>query len=271
MTHWTEDLFRDNPELFQSLFDIRAEMVPAEVDFLLEKLGEHDFKTRRILDLNCGVGRHAIELGRRGIEVVGTDISSQYIEVAGKRAGAAGVADNTTFKVVDMRDIASGLAAEKPFDGIICMWTSFGFYDDATNEDILKRCVELLKPGGFFVLDIINRDWLLLHFADRGYTTIGDQMITEDRKFDIKTSRNISTWTYLRRLDGDNYHREKSVTVDHRIWSLHELIALYQKAGLELAAVYTGFGPGFNPQQSVIFGLHDLLQSRMLLCIGRKT
>jgi SAM-dependent methyltransferase len=270
MTHWTEELFQDNPELFQSLFDMRAETVPAEVDFLLEKLAEHGFEAGRILDLNCGVGRHAIELGRRGIEVVGTDISSRYIDVAGQRAEEAGVADNATFRVIDMREIASGLAAAKPFDGIICMWTAFGFYDDVTNDDILKQCVALLKPGGFFVLDIINRDWLLLNFADRGYSTVGNLTITEDRKFDIMSSRNQSTWTYLRREDGDNYHREKTVTIDHRIWSLHELASLYKKAGLELAAAYTGFGLGFSPRQGVIVGLRELLQSRMLLCIGRK-
>jgi SAM-dependent methyltransferase len=271
MTHWTEELFRDNPDLFQSLFDMRAETVPVEVDFLLEKLGEHGFESKRILDLNCGVGRHAIELARRGIGVVGTDISSQYLDVAARRAESAGVAANTTFKIVDMREIAAGLAAEKPFDGIICMWTAFGFYDDDTNEDILKQCVGLIKPGGFFVLDIINRDWLILNFAERGYTTLGDLMITEDRKFDIKTSRNQSTWTYFRRTDGDNYRREKSVTIDHRIWSLHELAALFKKAGLDLTATYTGFGMGFNLRQGVIVGLNELRQSRMLLCIGRKS
>jgi len=270
MAHWTEELFIDNPELFQSNFDARAEHVSGEVDFLLEKLKEHGFQSGRILDLNCGIGRHSVELGKRGQEVVGTDISPQYIVAAGKKAEEAGVKDRTTFKVVDMREIASKLSAEKPFDGIICMWTAFGYYDDDTNDDILRQCVRLIKPGGFFALDIINRDWLLSAFADSGYHTVGDMIVLEERQFDVRTSRNASKWVFLRTLDETNYKSLKTVTIDHRIWSLHELVSLYERAGLEHVATYAGFGPGFHPQQKPIESLRELMPSRMLLCIGRK-
>ena len=80
----------------------------------------------------------------------------------------------------------------------------------------------------------------------------------------------MSTWTYLRRQDDKNYRWEKSVTIDHRIWSLHELVSLYEKAGLEHVATYTGFGPGFHPEQKPIEDLRELIPSRMLFCIGRK-
>lgn len=270
MAHWTEELFVDNPELFIGNFEARAGHVPGEVDFLLDKLKEHSFTVERILDMNCGTGRHAIELGKRGVEVVGTDISTQYIKVAGKKAQEASVQEKAIFKVADMREISTSLSLTKPFDGIICMWTSFGFYDDATNEDILKQCLGLVKPGGFFVLDIINRDWLTMNFSERGYTSVGDVMVLEERNFDVLTSRMVNQWTYLRQQAGGNYQVEKVFNIDHRIWSIHELVSLFEKVGFKYEAVYTGFPPGFTPQQRTPLGFREAMQSRMLLYICRK-
>ena len=36
----------------------------------------------KILDLACGYGRHSLELARRGYDVTGIDITSEYIEYA---------------------------------------------------------------------------------------------------------------------------------------------------------------------------------------------
>ena len=270
MAHWTEELFVDNPELFQRHFELRTEHVHLEVDYLLEKMKEHGFETGRILDMNCGIGRHAVELAKRGIEVVGTDISPQYIDVAGKRADEAGVAAKATFRVADMRKIAASLSSTTPFDGIICMWTSFGFYDDETNDDILKQCLGLVKPGGFFVLDIVNRDWLMTHFSDSGYASIGDMIVLEQRKFDVFTSRMVNVWSYLRKRDEEDYHVEKTVTIDHRVWSLHELISLFERIGFKHEVTYAGLGPGFNPQQPKLEHLRALMPSNRLLFICRK-
>ena len=270
MAHWTEELFRDNPELFIGNFDARADRVPLEIDFLLEKLKEHGFRAERILDMNCGVGRHDIELGKRGVEVVGTDISPQYIDVADKKAQEAGVSAKATFKIADMRGISSSFSLAKPFDGVICMWTSFGFYDDATNEDILKQCLGLIKPGGFSVMDIINRDWLVANFAERGYLQIGDMMVLEERTLDVLTSRMVNRWTYLEQRDEERYRVVKTVNIDHRVWSLHELIDLFEKVGFKYEAVYSGFTPRVAPQQKRLENFREVMQSSMLLYICRK-
>lgn len=40
----------------------------------------------RILDLACGYGRHSLELARRGYDVTGIDITSEYIKYATEQA-----------------------------------------------------------------------------------------------------------------------------------------------------------------------------------------
>jgi SAM-dependent methyltransferase len=244
MSHWTEDLFVNHPELFVKALEERVLIAGDEVDLFLEYLRDEGFKPRRILDLNCGIGRHSIELGKRGISVLGTDLSPYYIQIAKKRAECQEVTDKVSFRVADMRRIGTVLTREK-FDGIINLFTSFGFYDDKTNADILRQCCSLVRPEGFFALEIMNRDWLLKNFQQCGFSRYENLIVLEDRAFDAKTSRTATTWTYLVQKNGKKFALEKQVTIDTRLWSLHELIDIFERAGWRFKAVY----PGLRRQQ----------------------
>jgi SAM-dependent methyltransferase len=241
MSHWTEDLFVNHPELFVKALEERVSIAGDEVDLFLKYLGQKGFKPRKILDLNCGIGRHSIELGKRGIAVVGTDLSPYYIQVATKSAKEQHVNDRVRFQVADMRKISSVLAGDE-FDGIINLETSFGYYDDRTNADILRQCCSLVQPKGFFALEIMNRDWIVRNFQQRGFSRFKNLIVLEDRAFDARTSRVVTTWTYLVQKDDKNFSLEKQVTADTRLWSLHELVDIFEKTGWEFKAVYPGFG-----------------------------
>lgn len=266
MSHWTEDLFVNNPELYVKALEERVSIASDEVDLFLKYLGDEGLKPRRILDLNCGIGRHSIELGKRGISVLGTDLSSYYIQIAKNGAKSQQVADKVRFKVVDMRRVGAVLAGEK-FDGVINLFTSFGFYDDKTNADILRQCCGLVRSKGFFALEIMNRDWIVRNFQPRGFSRYENMIVLEDRTFDAKTSRMGTTWTYLVQKGDKNFFLEKQVTIDHRVWSLHELIDIFLKTGWSFKAVY----PGFGRQQDVpLTEVHRLLFIAMKAKLGKK-
>ena len=265
--HWTEELFVDNADLFMVLFDERPERITADADILLKSLKEQGYQPKRILDMNCGVGRHSVELAKRGIEILGTDISPRYVEAAEEKAAAAGMTDKARFIVADMRKIFSILKDEEPFDGVINLWTSFGFYDNATNDGILRQCLELVRPGGFFAMDIVNRDWLVRSFSPRGFTRIGeDIIILEDRRLDLNDSRMYNTWTFLKSTAGDDYKKLKEVSLDHRVWSLHELIAMFERTGWEFKAAYPGLTPAHQAALPLM-GEPELLRAPRLLVI----
>lgn len=269
MAHWTEELFSRSSGLFIGAFDERIQQAHDEVIGLLNCLTEQGFQPKRILDLNCGIGRHSVELGRQGIEVLGTDLSADYIAVARKRAEEEGVAIKAHFRVADMRRIASVLDREKLFSGAVCLWTSFGFYDDETNMGILNQCLSLVEEGGFLALEIINRDWIVQNFQEQGFTKWRDFIVLEERQFNAINSRSYNTWTFLRQRDKENYILDKVVNLDHRIWSLHELISLLETAGWHFKAAYPGFVPGAVEGEK-IFSIQseEILQSRMLLLIA---
>jgi len=240
MDHWTEEFFIENPELHLMVLESMVEQAPGEIDYLLDRLSDNNYKPHRILDMNCGIGRHSVELAGRGIKMLGTDISPKYIEVAEEKARGAGVSEKTDFRVADMRKIADKLSGEEPFDGIICLQTALGYYDDSTEEDIICQCYKLVKPGGFFALDIANRDWLLQHYANSSYQQIGDYRVLQTRKYDVWKSRNVDTWTFLRKKDDSHFEEIKAISLDFRLWSPHELISLFKKAGFEYKGIYDG-------------------------------
>ena len=269
MLHWTEELFKSTPELFVGAFKERQALAPGETDVLLAHLKEHGFHPKRVLDLNCGIGRHSMELGKRGISVLGTDLSPSYIEMAEQRAREEKLAAKVSFRVADMREITSVLSGEQPFDGIINLWTSFGFYDDKTNDDILRQCLELVRPGGFFAMDIANRDWLIRNFSRQGFQRIGDRIILEERELNLRDSRMYNTWTYLKAAGEDTYIVEKAVKIDHRVWSLHEFIELFERTGWKFKGVYPGIST--MPQTTGdTLSLGEVLRAQRLLIISSR-
>ena len=262
MSDWTKELFVKHPELYVGALEERVAQASREVDVLISMLREQKFKTENILDLNCGIGRHSIELGKRGTSVLGTDLSPHFIEIAKKRAEKEKVDDIVRFKVADMREIASVVSDEEPFDGIINVLTSFGFYDDETNDDILRQCCQLVQSEGFFALEIANRDWIVKNFQERGFSWYENVIVLQDRSFDLNTSRMNNIWTYLIQQDDKNFTLEKQITINHRLWSLHELVEMFERTGWQFKAAYSGFAQ----QHEEI----PLARARRFLFIGKK-
>ena len=107
-----------------------------EVAFLVDELAL--VAGMRVLDLGCGPGRHAWALARRGIEVVGLDISERFIGLA--RDGAP---PGATFVRADAR--AMGFDGE--FDAAISLCQgAFGLVPGEDGE-VLRRLVAALRPG----------------------------------------------------------------------------------------------------------------------------
>jgi len=271
MAHWTEELFKEYPELYVGALEERLKQAPGETAALLRYLKEQGFRPERVLDLNCGIGRHSIALAHRGIRVLGTDISPHYIQIAKSKAREEKIADRAKFKVADMRQIASSLHGEPPFDGIVCLWTSFGFYDDKTNENILRDCLKLVKPGGFFALDIVNKDLLLQNYSEKGFSHHNDWIVLEERRFDTGKSRNYNTWMFLQQTGELTFKLERIIELDHRIWSLPELITLFDSTGWQFEAAYPGFATGFTRRKIKPVSTKDIIsKSPMILIISRR-
>lgn len=106
-----------------------------------------------ILDFGCGIGRHALELARRGCSVVGVDFAPRLVERAQESANREGLAEKVRFIHADCRDIELDVT----FDLGLCLYDVIGtFPDDRENERIAYNLSRHLKPGGHALTSVLN-------------------------------------------------------------------------------------------------------------------
>jgi SAM-dependent methyltransferase len=170
---------------YLALYDaFLAERTPVEVDQIEALLQQHP--PRRILDLPCGQGRHAIELARRGYDVTGVDLSTYMLGVARERANSSGV--RVHWLAGDMREPLAG----QTFDVVLNLFTSFGYFEDESDDRrVVRAAASMLEPGGRFLLEVINGQRVMGNFNEREWFTVGQTAVMERRSLDVPMHRMV--------------------------------------------------------------------------------
>jgi len=204
------------------------EQTRQEVDFICEVLGLR--QGSKLLDLFCGAGRHSIELARRGCASTGIELNPEYLELA--RQAAKGMVHPPNFIQGDVRSVDFG----KGYDAAIVMFQSFGYFSDAEDRLVLRKVFEALKPGGRFLIEILNRDWILKNYAEVQDTVIDGIRVVEQRKFDPLTSRNNFT---IRRYEAGGIVTKRG---SWRLYPAYEMKNILEGIGFRFAGGYADLG-----------------------------
>lgn len=110
-----------------------------------------DGNVRRLLDLGCGTGRHAIPLSERGYEVFGVDQSEAMLARARQRAASRTSKTPLEFQRADIRS----LSLNRTFDAALIMFSVLGYM--TTNEDLLATLGAArrhVRDSGLLIADI---------------------------------------------------------------------------------------------------------------------
>jgi SAM-dependent methyltransferase len=206
---------------------MRPDQTLREVEFISDAL--RLAPGSELLDIACGYGRHAIELVQRGFVVTGLDLSLPLLIRAADEAQRRGLSVN--FVHADMRE----MSFEKQFDGAYSMLTSFGYFDEESNLRVAERISRALKPGARFLLDVVNRDYVVGDLPTRVWWEGTGCVVLEEVDFNFHTSR-IVTHRSIVFEDGRQLEQEISV----RAYSLHEIGRLLRQAGFRVIDVSGG-------------------------------
>jgi SAM-dependent methyltransferase len=147
------------PELWDTLsgdydrFVNWEQRLAREMPFLDKLLSEHG--PRRVLDVACGTGHHAIALAERGYDVVGTDISAGMVRRARQNAEAAGAAVSfVQASFGELREVVGG-----PYDALLCLGNSLpSLLSQEALGAALVDMAQVLVPGGLIVIQDLNYD-----------------------------------------------------------------------------------------------------------------
>jgi SAM-dependent methyltransferase len=231
---WWEEIFSE--DFIRTMDQPKPSYVQREVNFIEESLGVE--KGAVVLDLACGTGSHAVELASRGYSVVGFDLSLAMLARASDEAQDRG--QKLNFLQGDMRE----MAFEEMFDGIYCWSTSFGYFDEEKNIEVLARTHRALRHGGMLLIDIINRDFIaprqpsLVWFEGDGCVCM-DEMHVDFFTSRLKVKRTVMF------EDG----RTREVDYSIRVYNLHELGKMMHDVGFRVVQV-----TGHQAHPGVFFG-----------------
>lgn len=210
--------------------DLTQERTSIEVDFLEKVLALKP--SSKVLDCPCGHGRHSIELALRGYNVTGQDLNSFFLQEAEKAAKQAEV--SVRWIKGDMRQVPF----EDEFDIALNLFTAFGYLEsDEEDQKALGQIAKALKPGGTFVLDVINRDHVVCSYRDNHWQELSDgSVVIIKAKFDHLMGRNDE-----RRIRIDKNGRREEFSLSLRMYTVVELAAMFHKVGLIVKEMYGNY------------------------------
>ena len=217
---WWEELFDE--DFTRALSRLSDEQIKREATFIEESLGVAPGGV--VLDLGCGAGYHAVELAQRGYAVVGYDLSLHQLALA------AEVAQDRRQKLNLMQGDMRDMAFDSVFDGIYCWDTTFGYFEEEKNLAVAARIFQALKPGGTFLVDVVNRDFVTMHQPSNVWFEGDSAVCMDDMNVDFISSR-LRVKRSLMLDDG----RTRECVYSIRLYSLHELGKLLHEVGFRIA------------------------------------
>jgi len=177
----------------------------------------------RVLDVPCGTGRIAKRLRSAGYDVIGIDATGRFVTAA-RDAGVPAI----------RADMRTPVVRPGSFDAALCLWGSFGYFDDDGNERQARALVDALRPGGRCLIDTLVADSLLPRFVADAAWSVGGLDVAEARRYDPATERIETRWTFT-----SGAERAEQVT-SVRLYSLDALTDLLAACGCSTFQAYDG-------------------------------
>ncbi len=227
MKQWYEALFENYAKKYDQECFVQGTI--GECDFIEQELRFNKFA--RILDIGCGTGRHAIELTKRGYNVVGIDLSKSQLDWAKEKAKQEGL--KIDFQQHDGRN----LPFEEEFD-LAIMLCEGGFSlmeTDEMNFEILKNATKALKDNGKFIFTTLNGLFPLFHSVKEFYESCVKEggSMCQGCSFDLMTFRDHNTVVFE-----DDSGIKKELKCNERYYVPSEITWLMKSLGYKKVEIF---------------------------------
>lgn len=198
----------------------------------------------RLLDVACGTGRHAAELGALGWDVTGVDYAEPLLERARENAPAA------RFLRQDMRELD---VPGKPFAAVTCLFDSIGY--PRTDDDIIAALACMRRhtsPGGALAIEFLHEPALLRHASPLvvrrwELPDDGGELVRISRTHVDGLRHEMDVEYELIELRRDGTYEEWRERQTNRFFSPVEMESLLEAAGIQLHR----FVPAYAPEKEI--------------------
>jgi SAM-dependent methyltransferase len=150
MAYYYDELYKEKP------YKKEAEFIHTKIQ---QFLGKGDFS---ILELACGSGTHSILLSEYGYNILATDRSEEFLEIARKKSKSK----KLQFSYMDMQNPTE----VGRFDIVICLFDSLGYLLNNENiSRVFKYVKSVLRPNGLFIFEYWHASAFLKNFESCRY------------------------------------------------------------------------------------------------------
>ena len=165
-----------------------------ELPAVLNLLG--DITNKTILDMGCGLGKHAKEFIRRGAIVTGYDASERMVKLASKYCKNEGTFFRATHDVV--------IFEPNSFD-IVNASLSINYSNKRELEIIFRNVHKWLKHQGIFTFSLPHPIWLLSRVKNMDYSK-PHRISIEMKSYDIEIfNYYFPLQTYIQLINENNF------------------------------------------------------------------
>ena len=234
---WATAIYETNSRIYQPILESGLKSAPREVNGIIKILRKCGVPSgSRILDLSCGIGRHSVNLAKRGYRVTGVDPSRTFLNRARELALHEGVSHNTRFvrgRFSNLTAVLSKQDGAERFGGIIVMDSSIGVTGrDEDDLKLFKDLRSLALPGAPLVVDIYDREALAAAYQWTRIEDFPDNLVRIWTALSPPGSLvHTARWQFYRRQPDGSLAHLLTIRIRVRHYSIAELGRLARKAG----------------------------------------
>lgn len=189
----------------------------------------------KVIDLGCGPGLYCTRMHQLGWNVTGMDYSQRSIAYAKQAAEQAGH---------DIRYIYQDyltLDHQEQYDAALLIYYDIGVFDDQRRDQVIERTRLALKPGGYFVFDVVTakgaqmvkqvgRRW---QAADSGFWRPGPHLVLQETFHYPEVAAWVDQYVVVDQNGGTAVYRNW----DH-YYTPEAICPALERLGFEVVAIY---------------------------------
>lgn len=236
-------------EFYSSISKYYAEIFPfqpVQLQFVKSRAGE--LAGKQVLDIGCATGELAFQLAKTGAIVTGIDLNEDLLEQAKGcsdfqiavdfNRGSETATPNPKFQKGNMLELKAGFQSGQ-FDAVLCFGnTLVHLQSSALVQQMLDGVFTVLKPGGHFLLQILNYDYILSESVTE-LPVIDNENIRFTRKYNFSESRSLIQFQTGLLIKSENKNIENETTL--LALRSQQLTEMLQNAGFSEIGLFSNF------------------------------
>ena len=205
---------------------------PMQLQFIQNRVGE--LKEKHILDIGCATGELAFQLAESGAKVTGIDLNEDLLAQAKSNKAH----ENIQFQIGNMLELENDFQKES-FDAVLCFGNTLVHLDSIhLIQQMLQGVFSILKPGGHFLLQILNYDYILNEQVSE-LPLIETNNIKFIRKYKFEENNSLIRFQTELILKNEN----ESISNDTSLFALQslDLVKFMKNAGFKNIEIFSNF------------------------------